>query len=145
MTSSSLAAVGVSRMILNGPCHFGFRTSWGLSDRQTMSPVYKGGSGAGRLWLTNFQRALRNSASRGECRELGVGGGSGGNPGGSTGLPYLTSEGLSPRGFLGKAHALRRTISKSLVQSRCTSRVNLVRVSLTILFILSTFPEDWGR
>ena len=59
------------------------------------------------------------------------------------GLPYLTSEGLGPRGFLGKARILRRTIGKSLVQSRCTSRVSLVRVSLIILFILSTFPEDW--
>ena len=61
------------------------------------------------------------------------------------GLPYMTSKGLSPRGFLGKARILRRTIGKSLVQSRCTSRVNLVRVSLIILFIFSTFPEDWGR
>ena len=39
MTTSSLAAVGVSSMILNGPCHFGFRSSWGLSDRPTMFPV----------------------------------------------------------------------------------------------------------
>ena len=60
------------------------------------------------------------------------------------GLPYIISKGRSPRGFLGKARILR-TIGKSLVQSRCTSRVSLVRVSLIILFILSTFPEDWGR
>ena len=62
-----------------------------------------------------------------------------GSPGGSMGLPYITSKGLSPRGFLGKAHILRRTTGKSLVQSRCTSRVNLVRVSLIILFILLPF------
>ena len=61
------------------------------------------------------------------------------------GLPYVTSKGLSPRGFLGKARILRITLGKSLVQSRCTPRVNLVRVSLIILFILSTFPEDWGQ
>ena len=60
------------------------------------------------------------------------------------GLPYIISKGLSPRGFLGKARILR-TIGTSLVQSRCASRVSLVRVSLIILFILSTFPEDWGR
>ena len=75
---------------------------------------------------------------------LGMGGGSAGSPGGSMGLPYITSKGLSPRGFLGKARILR-TIGKSLVQSRCTSTVSLVRVSLIVLFILSTFPEDWGR
>ena len=46
------------------------------------------------------------------------------------GLPYITSKGLSPRGFLGKVRILRRAIGKSLVQSRCTSRVSLVRVSL---------------
>ena len=33
VTLSSLAAVGVRRMILNGPCHFGVRSHWGLSDR----------------------------------------------------------------------------------------------------------------
>ena len=66
-----------------------------------------------------------------------------GSPGGSMDLPYITSKGLSPRGFLGKAHILR-TIGKSLVQSRYTSRVSLVMVSLIILFILSTFFEDWG-
>ena len=33
VTFSSLAAVGVSRIILNGPCHFGVRSPWGLSDR----------------------------------------------------------------------------------------------------------------
>ena len=86
------------------------------------------GSGAGTLWLMYFQRALRSSASRGECRKLGVGEGSEGSPGGSMGLPYITSKGLSPRGFLGKAHILRRTIGKSLVQSRYTLRVSLVRV-----------------
>ena len=48
----------------------------------------------------------------------------------SMGLPYVTSKGLSPRGFLGKAHILRRTIGKSLVQPRCTSRVSVVRDSL---------------
>ena len=69
----------------------------------------------------------------------------GGSPGGSVGFPYITSKGLSPRGFLDKARILRRTIGKSLVQSRCTSRVSLLRVSLIILFILSTFPEDWGQ
>jgi len=83
-----------------------------------MSPV-RGreawGSGAGKLWLTYFQRALQSSASRGECKKLGMGGGSGGSPGGSMGLPYITSKGLSPRGFLGKARILRRTIGKSLV------------------------------
>ena len=103
------------------------------------------GSGAGKLWLTYFQKALWSCTSRGECRKLGMGEGSAGSPGGSMGLPYITSKGLSPRGFLGKAHILRRTVGKSLVQSRCTSRVSLVRVSLIILFILSTFPEDWGR
>ena len=103
------------------------------------------GSEAGKLWLTYFQRALRSSASRGECKKLGMGGGSRGSSGGSMGLLYIISKGLSPRGFLGKACILRRTISKSLVQSRCTSKVSLVRVSLIILFILSTFPEDWGR
>ena len=113
-----------------------------------MSPVCKGGreawgSGAGKLWLTYFQRALQSSASRGECRKLGMGGGQGESrreheP------SYITSKGLSPRGFLVKAHILRRTIGTSLVQSRCTSRVSLVRVSLIFLFILSTFPEDWG-
>ena len=46
-----------------------------------------------------------------------------GSPGGSVGLPYITSKGLSPRGFLSKAHILRRTIGKSLVQCRCTSRL----------------------
>ena len=101
------------------------------------------GSGAGNLWLIYFQMALRSSASRGECRKLGMGGGSGGSPGGSMGLPYITSKDLSPRGFLGKAGTLRRTNGKSLVQSRYTPRVSLVRVSLVILFILSTFPEDW--
>ena len=102
------------------------------------------GSGAGNLWLIYFQMALWSSTSRGECRKLGVGGGSGGSPGGSMGLPYITSKDLSPRGFLGKARTLRRTNGKSLVQSRYTPRVSLVRVSLVILFILSTFPEDWG-
>ena len=150
VTFSSLAAVGVRRMTVNCPCHFGLRSPWGLSDRQTMSPICKGGreawgAGAGKLWLTYYQRALWSCSSRGECWKLGMGEGSGGSPGGSMGLPYNTSKGLSPRGFLGKARILRRTIGKSLVQSRCTSRVSLVRVSLIILFILSTFPEDWGR
>ena len=45
------------------------------------------------------------------------------------GLPYITPKGLNPRGFLGKARTLRRTIGKSLVQSRCTSRDSLVGVS----------------
>ena len=63
-----------------------------------MSPVCKGGkgvweSGAGKLWLTYFQRALQSSASRGECRKLGMGGGSGGSPGGSVGLQDITSKG----------------------------------------------------
>ena len=52
--------------------------------------------------------------------------------------------GSAPGAFWGKARTLRRTIGKSLVQSRCISRINLVRVSLIILFIFSTFPEDWG-
>ena len=103
------------------------------------------GSGASKLWLTYFKRALRSCASRGECRKLDLGGGSAGSPGGSMGLPYITSKGFSPRGLLDKAHILRRTVGKSLVQSRCTLRVSLVRVSLIILFILSTFPEDWGQ
>lgn len=60
------------------------------------------------------------------------------------GLPYITSKGLSPRGFLGKACILRKTIGKSLLQFRCTSRVSLVRVFLIVLLILSTFPEDRG-
>ena len=81
---------------------------------------------------------------RREFRKLGVGGGSGGSPGGSMGLPYIIPKGLNLRGFLGKARILRRTIGKSLVQPKCTSRLSLVRVSLIILFILSTFPEDWG-
>ena len=59
------------------------------------------------------------------------------------GLPYITSKGLSPRVFMGKAHTLR-TITKSLVQSRCTLKVSLVRVFKIILFIFSTFSEDWG-
>ena len=46
------------------------------------------------------------------------------------GLPYITSKELSPRDFLGKACILRRTIGKSLVQPRCTSRVSVVRDSL---------------
>ena len=86
-----------------------------------------------------FQRALQSSNSRGECKKLGMGGGSGGSPGGSLGLPYITSKGLSPRGFLGKARILRRTAGKSLVQSRCISRVGLVSVSVIILFILFAF------
>ena len=118
----------VRRMILNGPCHFG--VGLGVRGRQVVVDV--------------FPDALWSSTSRGECKKLGMGGGSGRSPGGSMGLPYITSKGLSPRGFLDKAHILRRTIGKSLVQSRCTSRVSLVRVSLIILFILSTFPEDWG-
>ena len=147
--TSSLSAVGVRRMILNGPCHFGVRSPWGLSDRQTVSPVCKGGrrawgSGAGKKWLTYFQRPLRSSASRGECKKLGMGGGSRLRPGGSTGLPHITSKGRSPRGFFDKARIQRRTLCTSLVQSRCTSRVSLVRISLIFLFILSTFPEDWG-
>ena len=52
-----------------------------------------------------------------------------GSPGGSMDLPYITSKGLSPRGFLGKACILRTT-GRSLVQPRCPSRVGLVRVSL---------------
>ena len=55
------------------------------------------------------------------------------------GLPYIAPKGLSPRGFLGKARILRRTIGKSLVQSRCISRVGLVSVSVIILFILFAF------
>ena len=102
------------------------------------------GSGAGRLWLMYFQRALRSSASRGECRKLGMGGGSGDSAEGSMGLPYITAKGLGPRGFLSKARTLRRKIGKSLVQSKCTLKVSLVRVSLIIPFILSTFPGDWG-
>ena len=43
------------------------------------------------------------------------------------GLPYIIPRGLNLRGFLGKARILRRTIGKSLVQSRCTSRVSLVK------------------
>ena len=116
-----------------------------------MSPVCKGvkgtwGSGAGKLLLTNFQRALQNSASRGECRKLGMWGGSVGSPGESMGLCTSPQRGsaFEPRGFLGKAHTLRRTISKSLVQSRYTLRVSLVKVSLIILLIFSAFPEDWG-
>ena len=149
VTFSSLSVVEVWRMILNGPCHFGVRSPWGLSDRQTMSPVCKGGreawgSGAGKLWLTYFQRPLRSSASRGACKKLGMGGGSGWRPEGSMGLPHISSKGLSPRGFLDKARIQRKTIGTSLVQSRCTSRVSLVRISLIFLFILSTFPEDWG-
>ena len=54
------------------------------------------------------------------------------------GLPYITSKGLSPRGFLGKAHILRRTVGKSLVQSRYTLRVSLVRVFF--LFFSSFLP-----
>ena len=38
-------------------------------------------------------------------------------------------KGARPRGFLGKARTLRRTIGKSLVQSRCASRDSLVGVS----------------
>ena len=116
-----------------------------------MSPVCKGGreawgSGAGKLWLMYFQRALQSSASRRECKKLGMGGGSGGSPGGSMSLRTSPQRGsaFEPRGFLVKARTLRRTISKSLIQSRCTLRVSLVRVSLIIPFILSTFPEDWG-
>ena len=78
----SSAAVGIRRMILNGPCHFGVRSPWGSSDRQTMYPVCSGGEGAwglgaGKLWLTYFQKALWSSASRGECREFGMEGGLG--------------------------------------------------------------------
>ena len=45
VTFSSLAAVGVRRMTLNGPCHFGVRSPWVLSDRPCSQFV----TGAGRL------------------------------------------------------------------------------------------------
>ena len=56
-----------------------------------MSPICRWGegatgSGAGKLWLTYSQRALWSSASRGECREFGMGGGLGGSLGGIMGL-----------------------------------------------------------
>ena len=70
--------------------------------------------------------------------------GSGRTLGVTMGLPYMISKGLSLRGFLGRACTLRRAVSRSLVQSRWISRVNLVRVSLSILFISFTSPEDWG-
>ena len=91
-----------------------------------------------------FPEAIEEFCQQGACKKLGMGGGSGRRPGGSMGLPHITSKGLSPRGFLDKARIQRKTIGTSLVQSRCTSRASLVRVSLIFLFILSTFPEDWG-
>ena len=33
VTFSNLAVVGVRRMILNGPCHFGVKSPWGLLGR----------------------------------------------------------------------------------------------------------------
>ena len=53
-------------------------------------------------------------------------------------LPFMISKGLSLRGFLGRAHTLRIAIGRGLVKSRWISRVNLVRVSLSILFISSS-------
>ena len=102
--TSSLSAVGVRKMILNGPYHFGVRSPWGLSDRQTVSPICKGGreawgSGAGKLWLTYFQRPLRSSASRGACKKLGIGGGSGWRPGGNMGLHTSPQRGSAPGAF----------------------------------------------
>ena len=52
----------------------------------------------------HFQRALRSSASKGECRKLGVAGGSAGNPGGSLGLPSLHHlKGAQPQGLSGQS------------------------------------------
>ena len=120
-------------------------------DYQTDRPCPQFVEGAGRLEgrgrqvaVEIFPEAIVEFRQQGACKKLGMGGGSGRRPVGSVGLPHITSKGLSPRGFLDKAHILRRTIGTSLVQSRCTSRASLVRVSLIFLFILSTFPEDWG-
>ena len=75
-----------------------------------------------------------------------MGGGSGGSPGGSMDGPSVHHpKGAQPQVFLDKARTLRRTISKSLVQPRCTLRDSLVRAFLIIVLILSTFPEDWGQ
>ena len=111
------------------------------------------GSAPGALWegAQAFQHHLRGLSPRGSL-------------GGSTGLPTSPQRaqpqglsgrehgpslhhlrGLSPRGSLGKARTLRRIFGKSLVQSRCTSRVSFLRVSLINLVIPSTFSEDWGR
>ena len=59
-----------------------------------------------------FPEAIEEFRQQGACKKLGMGGGSGRRPGGSMGLPHITSKGLSPRGFLGKARILRRTIGK---------------------------------
>ena len=53
-------------------------------------------------------------------------------------------KGAQPQGLFGQSPYSENNWQK-FSPSRCASRVSLVRVSLIILFILSTFPEDWGR
>ena len=63
-------------------------------------------------------------------------------PGGRRGQPYMISKGEIREGFFGSARSLKRPKGKSLVQSRCSSRESLVRVSLREWLVRSTLPED---
>ena len=91
-----------------------------------------------------FQRVSQSSSIRGECRELDRGGGSGGSPRRVMGLPYITSKGLNPRGFLGKARLLRRAIGNSLIQSRCTLEKAMAPHSSTLAWKIPWAEEPGG-
>ena len=58
------------------------------------------------------------------------------------GQPYMISKGEIREGFFGSARSIKRPKGKSLVQSRCSSRESLVRVSLRERLVRSTLPED---
>ena len=60
------------------------------------------GGGVGELWLMYFQRALWSSASRGECKKLGMGGGSRGVQEGAWAFCTSPQRGSAPGAFWAK-------------------------------------------
>lgn len=65
-------------------------------------------------------------------------------PGGSARRLYMISKGDIREGFFGRTRSRNKAVGNSLTQSRCNSKESLVRVSLSVRLVRSTFPEDWG-
>ena len=123
MSPSSLVAVGVMRITLNGPWHLRERGEgqWLGEHRRIWSPILTGSGqktvyGYSRWWSTKFHRREWRWQGNGVSRWSGRGEHLGKRPGVSTRYPYKSSKGKMRRNHLWRAHSLERTSGSSFTQ-----------------------------
>jgi hypothetical protein len=121
----SLAAVGVMRITLKGPCHLGERgeSRWSGGDRRTWSTMLTGSrqetvSGRSKWWSAKFHRREQRWQSNGVSRWSGRGEHIGERTRVRTGCPFMSSKGEVRRGCLERARSLKSARGKSFTQSR---------------------------